>query len=125
MSAKLIPVQTQTTINFDGERDFRLILQNGFERHFYWELNETPSPTTIQHTIYTELDETWCEGEITPGMEDLISVCRSMIDQMNGTNNWIQQAEEAKADREIYENMYEICEDRRKTKIRDTCGYCI
>ncbi len=115
----LIPVSYQVSVDFQGERDFRLIMPNGYERHFYWDNDTTYSDTTFQHTIYHNLDEDkWCTDykdkisqyeNISGGISSMLNICSNLVSRINRSEELVLQIDEAKDDRREYERLFEAC----------------
>lgn len=122
LADKLIPVQFEVSIDFDEERDFTLVMPNGYERHFYWDNGTSHSDTTFTHTIYHNLDEElWCAensqmGEyknISLTMIDMLDVCSGIMQGFNQTQEtckeygeWENEAKSCRMERDIYQEKF-------------------
>lgn len=107
-ASNLVPVSFPVSLDFDDPTDFTLIMPGGYEKHYYWDINETHTDSTFQHTIYYEMNNSWCGDYVE--LKGLKTMCESSINQ---TSTLVRDAVESKKDREIYERMYNICEERR------------
>lgn len=131
----LVPNEYQVSVDFQGERDFRLILPNGYERHFYWDEGKQHSDETFTHTVYNELDEEkWCTNvdkeitqykNITRVMTNMLDKCSDIYGMLNKSSQIAKQIDEAISDREEYERLLFICEDRRKGAENESAEYKI
>lgn len=129
---QVIPIENQVTIDWRGERDFIIYMPDGFERHFTWDLNQTHTDVTFTQTIYHEINEkSWCSQysnideyhNITLGLSSMLKVCGNIIYAWNKTDDYRKQASEAIKDRDIYQSMYDICEEKRKSLVNESKEY--
>jgi hypothetical protein len=132
MAAQFVPVNVDVSIDFRGERSFNILLPNGFERQVVWDNGTQHSDMTFSHTIYWQLDETkWCSDNseldeykaLTGNMTRMLGVCEGVISTWNRTDDLRKQAADALKDRDIYSNMYTICEEDRKEAVNSSKEY--
>lgn len=128
-----VPINISFSIDFQGERDFRLLMENGFERHFYWNENQTHSDASFEHTFYRNLDEDeFCIytkqnaddfKNISIRMTDMLSTCSDIAGNLNKTDDYIIQLEKASGDAREYEMMWNVCEKDRKDAVNKSKEY--
>jgi hypothetical protein len=122
---QLIPVTFEVNIEFDEERDFRLIMPNGYERHFYWDNGTTHSDVTFDHTIYHEIDEEeWCSDNseldeyknISTHLASMLTTCEYMVDHINDSQELIEEKEALKTEMYGYQQDRDIYKEKWETK---------
>jgi len=115
-----VPVSFEVSIDFQGERDFRLIMPNGFERHFWWDENESHSDVTFTHTIYEEVDLNTICGDATEvgryrnisvGLMDMLKICGDFAKETNSSKTYLKQLGQAEKEWDHYETAWENCKD--------------
>lgn len=120
-----MPVEVDVSVDFEGNRDFKLLLPQGYERHFSWEANETHSDTSIKHTIYHKFnDSEWCPvldeqrnqyETISSDLSKMLSICGDVMGSVNKSYEYSQQLETCRSSESEYKLFWEVCEDKRKT----------
>jgi hypothetical protein len=117
-----IPIEVDTTVDFQSPTSFRIIMPNGLERYFDWNANQTHSDATFTHTIYHEVDEVdFCNRyadlgtyiNISEGMLDMVGTCRAVMVSWNDTAALRNQVNEAIKDRDIYQGMLDSCKSAK------------
>lgn len=129
----IVPVTYEVSVDFQGERDFRLIMPNGYERHFFWNSNQTHSDTTFSHTIFYPLDEAqYCTSSneqldqyknISVQLVDMLDICGGFMDSANKTQAYAEKFNEAEKLRLESQMMWEVCESDRKKAVNDSSMY--
>lgn len=118
MAERVVPIEVDVAVDFKGEREFEILLQNGFERHFTWDEGQTHSDVTFSHTIYHELDEDkWCSDnseldeykKITQSLTSMLSTCKGAVDTFNKSEILRSRVTEAERDMGIYEEKWRTC----------------
>jgi hypothetical protein len=126
LATRYVPVSVDVSVDFRGEHSFVLLLPNGFERQFVWDNGTQHSDASFSSTMYWALDEnTWCTdnsalGEyrgISGNLTKMIDICGNVVSTWNQTDDLRKRAADAEKDREIYNNMYTICEGTRKDAV--------
>lgn len=115
LGVQTIPIEQEISVDFQGPKDFRLIMPNGFERYFYWENSTQHSDVTFTYTYYYNLDQVKYCGEntlysnITKAMVGMTDTCTDILKHWDTAANCTdqivkcnQRAEEYKGEAEIY-----------------------
>lgn len=121
----MIPIVYESTITFNGDRDFDIHMPGEQIRHVSWGVNNTPLNTSFSYIFYHILDEEkYCAKQLTQineyqkislGLTDVLSVCTGAINTFNQSSTFMGQIAEAKSDRVEYERLWKIEEDNRKS----------
>jgi len=113
-AVQVIPIYVNGVVDFDGERDFTLKLPNNFEKHFYWENNESHSDYSFNHTILYKLDEdTYCKQNVN--LENLASQVEGIRTNMSDWAACKARNKELEGDRDEYERIWK---NRRRPSSR-------
>ena len=127
LADRTIPVEVDVTVDFKGERNFKILMPGGLERQFDWDENETHSDVTFTHILYDTLDEDkWCSDnseldeykEITTKLTDMLKTCQTVVTAWNKTAKF-----EVEADK--YMSLHQVCEkdlnlERNRTEVLTT-----
>lgn len=126
----LIPVEIEVSVDFQDTRDFRLLLPNGYEKHFYWDSNETHSDSTFKHTVYHTLNEdVYCTQykkyaseckSMNTNLTKMLDVCADVVQNVNNSQRYQKDMNSAIKSSSEYEKMWGICEDDRKDAVNDS-----
>lgn len=130
----IMPVEVEIGIDFQGERDFRILLPNGVSlKRIFWDVNETPNDINFTQTIYYTLDEEkYCTNykaysntykDMNNNLTGIMGVCSSVIKTLNDTKIIDKQLRDKTVESKDYENMWKICEEDRKDAINSSKKY--
>jgi len=113
--ATLVPIPVQVTVDFKGERNFALLLPNGFERTYSWEVNQSHSDETFTQTVYYDsTNSNFCDGNyqnITTGLMSILGVCSKVVNQSSFCEVNLSAS---KVQIEEYRRLWEIEQERRQ-----------
>jgi len=133
-ASSIIPVPVEVQVDFDGERDFRILMPNGYERHFEWSGNQTHSDVVFVHDVYYTLNESlWCTESqeqinqfenLTTSILGVTDSCNGVVDSFNKTfgingEQWLVQQNRV----EDAENKTDMCKDELD-KVKDEKSSC-
>lgn len=131
-ATQVIPIDHSITVDFRDPTSFNLVFDNGFEKHFQWDTNETESDSTFTYRYYHSLDEnsfcaqyTSCNEyeNITLKLSNMLDICGDIVKTWNNSDNYRAETQEAIKDRDTYELMLESCEYDRDNLENESVEY--
>lgn len=128
----ILPVGIPLTLDFTGERDFKLSLPDGFERTFSW-TNGTQEPdSTFTYTYYYHYNlTTLCNqagfGVLTDSFSQLTGSCGQFasdaLTARNKSEEYLRQMSDLRYNKTVIESALGLCTDKRDwyKNLSDTC----
>ena len=125
-NAEIIPIPINYTysVEFINTTNLNMYLPNGIREHLVWNTNEIhPDIINREAVMWYNLNKSqWC-GEyenVNMLLDGFVDLCK---DKINRTETLGKEVIAAKKDREIYENLKNICEDSR-ADLRNESAEC-